>query len=62
VSIEELKRRIETDENNMMKLMTSLYELESKLLNQMAEMGKYIQRQQEQIDKLKEKLNGQANR
>lgn len=44
-----LKSRVEQNENAFMKVQVQMDQLESKLLNQMAEYGKEIIRIQEQV-------------
>jgi len=53
---EELKSRLEQDENFMLKIQVQMNALEGKLLNQMAEYGKEILRLQKQLTNLKRKL------
>jgi len=55
VNTDDLKLRLEQLENQVLKLSNELHTAKSELYNQLAEQGKYIHRQQEQLNKLKRK-------
>ena len=59
--LKDLKVRVEQNENAWMKSEVQLNQLESRLLNQMAEYGKEIIRIQEQVTKIRrENRDGQS--